>query len=68
MKKVRRISLDDFDKLSKIESARLIGGTASYGNENIPPYSPPSTYNPPTTPIITSPIEYDYSINFPVYF
>ena len=49
MKKLRKISLENFDKLSTLEASNLIGGDK---NPTIPP---PSTTKPPTTtrPVIS---------------
>lgn len=47
MKKLRKISLENFDKLSSSEASRLIGG---YVNQTIPPpknTTPSSTTKPP---------------------
>lgn len=44
MKRLRKMSLENFDKISNFEASRLIGGD---GNPTIPP---PKTTKPPTTP------------------
>lgn len=57
MKKLKRISLEDFDKLSSAEASRLVGGSndgTSIGDTIPPPYKPVTfkydpgpTYNGP---------------------
>lgn len=49
MKKLRRISLEDFDRITKSEAAKLMGGKEIYA------YDPPSRkfdyeYEPPKLP------------------
>lgn len=47
MKKLRKISLENFDRLSSSETSKLIGG---YTNPYIPPVNPTTIKpTPPTT-------------------
>lgn len=74
MKKLKRISLEDFDKLSSTEASKLVGGSndgTCIGDTIPPPYKPVSfdydpgpSYNGPTYYPSIKPIGIHGSIYF----